>query len=238
MCLNKKPLQLGVAFGKRIAEAGKPVWCPTNVVCGGNARGKHSLLRVLDEIGGEAIKYKLERRIELELLPPGWIRRINFSVSLRENRRFPSQCIQIEQLRFARVVKVRCVVGNFVYPIDELPFEGRAKFQQIFCKIRVFRSGVIVRVLDNAFANFKSQIQTGKIEIGTFELLDDAERLQVVIEPRAVCTHQFIQLLFAGVAERRMPYVMDKGERLGKLRVEAQRSGDCAGNLRNLQACG
>ena len=162
--------------------------------------------------------------MNLSFSRPAGIRSIDLSVGLGENRNFSSQSIQIEKLCFARVVEIRRVVGDLIDPIDELAFEGRAKIEKILGKIRKFRSGVIVRVLDDAFADFEGEIQAGEIEIRTFELFDDAERLEIVIEARAVCAHKFIELLFAGVAERRMPDVMDEGERLGKFRVEAEGS--------------
>ncbi len=90
-------------------------------------------------------------------------------------------------------------------------------------------------MLDDAFANFKREIQAGKIEIALLELFDDAERVQIVIETAAVRTHQFVELAFAGMAERGMPDVMDESERFGKLGVQPQRCGDGAGNLCNFQ---
>ena len=78
--------------------------------------------------------------------------------------------------------------------------------------MREFRRGVIVRVLDDALADFEGEIQAGKIEIGTLKLFDDAKRLEIVIEARAVSAHQLVELLFAGMAEGWMADVMDESE--------------------------
>src|SRR5882757_1226306 len=90
-------------------------------------------------------------------------------------------------------------------------------------------------MLDDAFANFKRKIQAGKIQITMFKLFDDAQSVQIVIEAAAVRAHQFVKLAFAGMAEGRVADVMHKGEGFSKLGVQPERSGNGAGNLRNLQ---
>src|SRR5437762_10761101 len=53
-----------------------------------------------------------------------------------------------------------------------------------------------------------------------FRSLDDAERVQIVIETAALRAHQFVELAFAGMAERGMADVVNESERLGKLGVQ------------------
>ena len=90
-------------------------------------------------------------------------------------------------------------------------------------------------MLNDAFANFKRKIQPRKIGIALLELLDDAEGVQIVIEMAAASEHQFIQLLFAGMAKGRMADVMDKSECFRELGVQAQGGGGSAGDLRDFQ---
>src|SRR5438046_2033834 len=97
-----------------------------------------------------------------------------------------------------------------------------AQIQKILRKRRKFRRGIIARMLDDAFANFKCKIQPRKIEVPLLELFDDTQRMQIVIETAALFAHQFVKFAFAGVAEWRMTDVMDKSERFGKLRVQTQ----------------
>jgi len=234
--LEEKTLQLYVTLGEGIAETGKSTRRVANITYRCGSRDGYALLRVFDEIGGQLIEYEPESGVEFQLVPPVGIRRIYLSVSLGKNRRFLSQGIEIEKLCFAGVVDVRSVVSDFVHPIDKLAFERRAKIEKIFSKKRKFGSGVIVGVLDDAFANFEGEIQAGKIEIGTFELFDDAQRLEIVIKARAVGAHEFVEFLLAGVAEGRMPDVMDESESFGKIRVEAERGGNRASDLRNFQS--
>src|SRR6266850_409591 len=90
-------------------------------------------------------------------------------------------------------------------------------------------------MLDDALANFKSEIQTWKIEIALFELLNDAQRVQIVIEKTAVHAHQLVELSLAGMAERRMADVVNESESFGELVVQAQRGGNGARDLRNFK---
>src|SRR5260370_12557582 len=123
---------------------------------------------------------------------------------------------KIEKVGFEGIVDVRGVVSNFVDAVDELRFEGRAQIEKVFGELRKLHSGIVARMLDDAFANFKRKIQPGKIKIALLELFDDAERVQIVIETAAVRAHQFVRLAFAGMAERGMANVVDESERFGK----------------------
>ena len=75
-------------------------------------------------------------------------------------------------------------------------------------------------MLDDSFAHFEGQVQAGKIEIALLELLDDPQRVQIVIEALAILAHARIELPFPGVAERRMADVVNERQRLGKIGVE------------------
>jgi hypothetical protein len=70
------------------------------------------------------------------------------------------------------------------------------------------------------------------------EVLDDAERVQVVVEAPAVMGEAPIKRAFAGVAERGMADVVDEGERLGEIFIQAERCRGGAGNLCDLDGMG
>ncbi len=65
------------------------------------------------------------------------------------------------------------------------------------------------------------RLSPGEIQVALFELLDDAQRLQIVIETVAVGAQKIVKLALAGVPERRMPDVMHQRERFGEIGVEA-----------------
>lgn len=90
----------------------------------------------------------------------------------------------------------------------------------------------------HAFADFERQIQAGKAGITLLELLDNAQRVNVVIEAVAETAHLPVQFLFTGVRERRMADVVNQGQRFGEIFIETQHRGERAGDLRNLDGMG
>ena len=86
----------------------------------------------------------------------------------------------------------------------------------------------------DSFADFESQVQPGEARVAVFERLDDAERVQIMIEALPKAAHLAVQLVFAGVRKRGMPDVVAEGERLGEVLIQLQSGGYGAGDLRNL----
>ena len=140
-------------------------------------------------------------------------------VSSAKKRNFIAQDLKIEKSRFQRVIDICRVVSDFVHPINKLCFERRAQIEQIFSKLRKFRFRVIARMFDDALAHFKREIQPRKVEVALFEMLDDAKRVQIVVETPAMDAHQFVQLALARMPERRMANVVNQGQRFSKFRI-------------------
>ena len=82
-------------------------------------------------------------------------------------------------------------------------------------------------MLEDSFARLEREVQAGKLRVALLELVDDAQRLQVVLEA-AVLAHAFVERVLAGVAERRVAEVVREADRLGQRLVEAQRTRDGA----------
>src|SRR5580698_2141126 len=95
---------------------------------------------------------------------------------------------------------------------------------------------VIMRVLDDAFPDFEGEIQAAKRGVALLEILNDAECVQVVVKGKSVLAHRGVERFFSSVAEGRVAEVMDKSEGFGEIHVEAEGSGDGAGDLRNLKS--
>ena len=87
----------------------------------------------------------------------------------------------------------------------------------------------------DALAHLKRKIQSGKIQIALLELLDDPQRMKIVIEALAMLAHAFVELLFSGVAEGRVADVVNQSESLGKIGVDSQRARHRARDLRHFQ---
>ena len=99
------------------------------------------------------------------------------------------------------------------------------------------RAGDGAVMLGDAFQGFPCQVQPVEISIMAFERGDDAHRLGVVVEP-AIGFHQRIERILACMAEGGVAEVMRQRHRLGQFRIQAQRSGDGAGDLRHLDRMG
>ena len=59
--------------------------------------------------------------------------------------------------------------------------------------------------------------------------------MQIVIEAITEASHQLIETPFASVSEWRMPEIVSQRQRFGKVRIQTQRTGHGARNLRDLQ---
>ena len=191
-----------------------------------------------DEVGSESVEDVFQGFAELEFfLGPG-IGAVYAGIGIAEERDFGVQEVEVEEFGFAGVVEVSDVVSNFINPINKLRFEGRTKVEQVFGELRKRRGGVVTGMLDNAFANFKGEIQAGKVEIAVFELLDDAQCVEIVIEGGAVGAHELVEFAFPGVAKGRMADVVDESKGFGELAVEAKRGRDGAGDLCDFEGVG
>ena len=181
------------------------------------------------------VEHALGGFVEFQFLRALRVAALDFFIKSREQRHLGANHFDIQHMRFVAVVEVGGVVGDLVDEIDELRFDRRTLVEQIFRERGKLRRVVIARMFDDAFADFKRQIEAGKIQIALLELLDDPQRLQIVIEAVSMRAQQFIELSFSRVAERRVPDVVHQGQGLGEIGVEFERSGDGARNLRDFQ---
>jgi hypothetical protein len=67
--------------------------------------------------------------------------------------------------------------------------------------------------------------------VALLEVLDDAERVKVVVEAQAVPLQAAVEGALAGVAERRMTDVVDQRESFSEIFVEVEGFGDFASDL-------
>ena len=88
-------------------------------------------------------------------------------------------------------------------------------------------------MLDDALAHFERQIQPGKTRVALLEILDDAQRVQVVVEALAESPHFAVERLFARVREWRMPDIVRQRQRFREVFVELQDVGHGARHLRH-----
>jgi hypothetical protein len=98
----------------------------------------------------------------------------------------------------------------------------------------VLIGGVVAGVFDDALANAEGEIEAAVGGVALLEVLDDTQGVEVVVEAAAVALEALVQCALAGVAEGRVADVVNEGESLGEVFVEAELAGAGAGDLRDL----
>ena len=130
------------------------------------------------------------------------------------------------------------VVGDLIGKIRELRFETRLlAIDESFPDVPEQDRVVVRAVFENAFAAFESQIQAVEFGVMLFELVDHAQRLQIMFEAAEVA-HALVQGILPGVSERRMAKIMGETDGLGQFLVELQRARSGSGYLRDLERMG
>ena len=79
------------------------------------------------------------------------------------------------------------------------------------------------------------RLRPGKVEVTLFKPFDDAERVQIVIEGVPCARIRWIELLFTRMTEGRMSDIVDERQCLRQIRIESQRGGHGASDLRHFQ---
>src|SRR5262249_37142775 len=171
---------------------------------------------VLDQVRDQAVEHALKRLVELELGAAAWVPPLDRRIHLSEQGLTLADGLKIEQSRLKAIVQIRGVIGDLDHAIDQLPLERWALVEHILHKLGELGWGVLPRVLDDALAHFEGQVQAGEIEVALLESLDDAQRMEVKVEPVAEWTHELVETALARVAEGRVADVVNKRERLGE----------------------
>ena len=72
----------------------------------------------------------------------------------------------------------------------------------------IFAGLQVAGVLDDSFPDFERQIQPGETGVPLFEMFDDAQGMEVVVESIAEALHLPIEFFFAGMREGRVADVV------------------------------
>src|SRR5215472_9003308 len=232
---EQKILEPRVLLHGLVRETGQPFGKSAYVFERFDAGQLYLSSRVLNEVGREMVENTFERLVELQLGKTFWMRaRYGLVVGPKK----PNLCtdlINIDNSRLKSVIELGGVVGDFVDQVDQLRFERRTLVKEVLRKFRKFRGRIVARVFDDSFAHLECQIQAGKIQVALFELLDDPQRMQIMVEALAELTHACIKLLFAGMSKRRMADVVNERKRFGQVRIHIERARHGPGNLSDLK---
>ena len=156
------------------------------------------------------------------------------------NERQLDQLVEIEQPGAKAVVDVVIVVGDVVGDRGDLRLQARpgSKLEVelgIGFAQRPGRVGDRAVVLGQAFKRFPAEVEAIEIRIGRLEVGEDPQRVRVMIEAAAIGERRG-QRVLAGMAERRMAEVVSEAQGFGQVFIKAQRPGDGAPDLRDLEA--
>ena len=192
----------------------------------------------LDEVEGERLLHGLQGVVEDELL-----RRMGMSAQYRvitaaQDADVVADVADVEQLGLDAVVEVGGEVGDLVGEVDDLGFERRLAVEQVLGELGMGGGAVVPRVLDDAFAHGEREVQAAMAGVALLEALHDAQGVQIVVKAEAVGLQAAVERALAGVAEGRVADVMHQSEGFGEVFIEADRFGDLAGDLRDLNRMG
>ena len=154
----------------------------------------------------------------------------------RANRRDAAQLVERDQAGAQPVVDVVVVVGDLVGEVRDLRLEPGCVRSRKRCPTLAELRARCAREQCLRMPSRVSKVRFSprKLGVALLELVDDAQRLQVVLEA-AVVAHAVVQRVLAGVAERRVAEVVRQADGLGQRLVEAQRARDRARDLRDLE---
>src|ERR1035438_5142503 len=132
--------------------------------------------RVRNQVSDKAVKNTFQRLVKDQLLGNSRVAVSCLAVMPRKQIHAVRNLLDREQPRFVAIVEVGGVVGNLVGKIDKLRFERRALIEQILGEFRMVFGIIIVRMLDDALADFEGQIQYAESGITDFEVFRSEER--------------------------------------------------------------
>ena len=226
---------LGLGLRGEGGEADGVVAC---ILEAGGADGAGVLEGGADEVVGEGVLHELQGLVEEVLLVDSGVLAGYGAVAASEDGYVVADMGDLEQAGLYAVVEVGGEVGDFIGEVDELSFEGWTLSQKVGGEFGVPIGAVVAGVLDDAFADAEGEVEAAVGGVALLEVLDDAEGVEIVVEEAAVALEALVESALTGVAERRVADVVDQGEGLGEVLVEAEAGGNGAGDLGDLDGVG
>lgn len=187
-----------------------------------------------DEIFGEDVLHELQGLTEEEFFFYASVLFFDLGIATVEDADVLPNVTDLKQTGLDAVVEIGGEIGDLVRKIDDLGFERRTLAEVVECKFGVLVDGVVAGVLDDALADAEGEIQAAVGGVALLEVLDDTQGVKVVVEAAAVALETLVEGALACMAERRVADVMNEGQGLGKIFVEAEGVGAGAGDLRDL----
>jgi hypothetical protein len=157
-------------------------------------------------------------------------------VTSRNDVHMLADMTDLEQTRLNSIVEIRSKISDLISQIDQLRLERRPLVQKILREIRMLLNAVVARVFDDALANAKRKIQPAMRCITLLKVLDDPQRMNVMVESPAVTFESAVQRTLSSMPKWRMTDVMNQRQRFGQILMQAERSRSRTSYLRYLDS--
>jgi hypothetical protein len=133
------------------------------------------------------------------------------------------------------IVDVVIVVRDGISEIRELGLEsGLCAIEEPLAHIAELSRILQRAMFEHAFATFEGQVEPRKFRVSLLELIDDAQRLQIVFET-AVVAHAFVERVLACVTEWCVTEIVRKAYGFGQGFIDPKGPRDSPADLRDLQ---
>jgi len=97
---------------------------------------------------------------------------------------------------------------------------------------------IVTRVFDDALARAERKIQAAMACITLLESLDDPQRMEIVVEAKAMAAQTLVERPLASMPERRMTDIVDQRQSFRQINVQAKRGRNLARNLCDFDGVG
>src|SRR6202789_3380401 len=231
-------LGLAAEFLHLRRKSDQPLRRGSDILQRGDSLSLHATRRFPDEVSHQGIQHLFQGFIRQQVLWCSGELTLYHQQRFMEDAYVPAEHFRMEHPGFHAVVHVGRQIGDLIRQIDQLRFQRRLLIQKITSQLGVLCGRVAARVLDDAFADAQGEVQPAKPGIANLEILDHAQRVQVVIAALAKFLQTLIQRPLTGMPEGRVPDVMHQRQRFGHVLVQLERGGDGARDLRHLHSVG
>ena len=212
----KKLFQRAIGGVSRQSERGQAPGIGADIVHVGDRRRFRRFDRPLHQARNQPVQQSPQHFLKLFALGSAGELRFHFLPAAAEFGNPLAHFFDLEKAGGEAVVQIGRVVSDLIRQVDQLGFQRRAQSGKIFVQRRILALFEIVRMLDDALAYFEGQVQAGKAGIAALERFDDPQGVKIMIEAIAKAAHLAIQLVFAGVRERRMADVVAQRQSFGE----------------------
>jgi len=235
--LTQESLELLMGLEYRGAERDERLRPRSHLRDRGGPRLSNPCRRGVDDVDDDVVDHAADGLVdELALRKPGMLTPCSGVVAVEQADL--AQVGYVDEARAQSIVHVVIVVRDLVGEIGELGLEARLPAaDETLAELAELPRVAQRAVLQDAFAALEREVEPVEVGVAVLELIDDPQRLQVVLEA-AVRAHALIEGVLAGVSEGSVPEIVRKTDGLGERLVEIERTGDRTGDLRDLERVG